>query len=169
MYDQQTESLWLQAKREAVTGPMTGAKLKSYPSTITTWAKWKKRHPKTEVLSLDTGHTRDYSRDPYESYYESQQGLFSFLRKKTGANEKDLIIGIELHNKARAYPLKLLRKKKKIKDVLNGESIEIQLDQTTDQVTIKKGADKIPDFIITFWMIWHNIHPETDLYPPINK
>ena len=168
MYDHQTESLWLQAEREAVTGPMTGAKLKSYPSTITTWAKWKKRYPKTEVLSLDTGHARDYNRDPYESYYESQQGLFSFLRKKAGIKEKELIIGLEIDNRARAYPLNLLRKKKKIKDTLAGESIEIQLDQTTDQVTIKTGAEKKPDFIITYWMIWHNIHPTTDIYPPKN-
>lgn len=164
MYDKQTESLWLQAKREAVTGPMTGAKLKSYPSTITTWAKWKKRHPNTKVLSIDTGHARDYSRDPYESYYDSQQGLFSFLRKKAGANEKELVVGIELRNKAKAYPLKLLRKKNKITDAFAGESIEIQIDQTTDQVAIKTATEKKPDFIITYWMIWHNIHPETDVY-----
>lgn len=37
MYDRQTESLWSQVKIEAVTGPMTGAKLEVLPSFLTSW------------------------------------------------------------------------------------------------------------------------------------
>ena len=62
MYDKQTESLWLQVKRRAVTGPMTGTKLFTFPSTITTWSKWRKKHPDTTVLSFDTGYNRNYKR-----------------------------------------------------------------------------------------------------------
>ena len=39
MYDHQTESLWLQVKRKAVAGPMTGTKLEKLASTITSWEK----------------------------------------------------------------------------------------------------------------------------------
>ena len=59
MYDRQTESLWSQVRREAVAGPLTGAKLKVLPSTLTTWKKWRRQHPNTAVLSPDTGHQRD--------------------------------------------------------------------------------------------------------------
>ncbi|NIQ92816.1 MAG: DUF3179 domain-containing protein, partial [Desulfuromonadales bacterium] len=51
MYDHQTESLWLQVKRAAVTGPMTGTKLKVLPSSFTTWKKWLDKHPDTLVLT----------------------------------------------------------------------------------------------------------------------
>lgn len=163
MYDHQTESLWLQVKRKAVTGPMTGAKLKSFPSTITTWAKWKKRYPKTDVLSIDTSHTRDYSRDPYESYYESRQGMFSFLRKKTGAKEKELIVGVAINNKSRAYSLRLLRKKITLKDILAGQTIQMRYDKQTDEVTVQ-AAGKPIDHIITYWLVWHNIYPDTGIF-----
>ena len=39
MYDKETESLWSQVKNQAVTGPMTGAKLKVLPSSLTAWEK----------------------------------------------------------------------------------------------------------------------------------
>ena len=62
MFDRQTDSLWNQFTGEPVTGPLvdSGIKLKIRPVVITTWAQWKKSHPTTKVLSLDTGHRRDY-------------------------------------------------------------------------------------------------------------
>ena len=42
LYDHQTESLWSQIKSEAVTGSLTGARLKLLPSTHTNWESWKK-------------------------------------------------------------------------------------------------------------------------------
>lgn len=164
MYDHQTESLWLQVRREAVTGPMTGARLKTYPSTITTWKKWQKRHPETDVLSLDTGHRRDYSRDPYESYYQSSQGLFSFLRPGPGAEAKALVAGVELNNAFRAYPLRLVRRKGEINDVLSGEKIQVRFDRATDQVTVTTVTGKPITPIITYWLVWQGVYPKTDIY-----
>ncbi|MCH8156388.1 MAG: DUF3179 domain-containing protein, partial [Nitrospinae bacterium] len=54
LYDHQTESLWSQIKSEAVTGPLTGARLKLLASTQTTWKQWKQKHPATQVLSDQT-------------------------------------------------------------------------------------------------------------------
>ena len=164
MYDQQTESLWLQVKREAVTGPMTGTRLKRYPSTITTWEKWRKRHPNTEVLSLDTGHTRDYNKDPYASYYRSRQGMFSFLRKGPGAEDKALIVGVEIDQQFRAYPVDLLRQKNVITDELAGKKIEVLFDKTTDEVSVKTPSGEAVTPIVTYWFIWRGIHPETEFF-----
>jgi hypothetical protein len=94
MYDRQTESLWSQVLRKAVTGPMTDTPLTVLPSTLTTWKRWKKRHPDTLVLSLETGHRRDYTRDPYESYYESSRGFFSRVLGGPGEEEKMLVAGV---------------------------------------------------------------------------
>ena len=53
-YDRKTESLWSQIKMEAVTGPLTGSRLKLLPLVHTTWEAWKKKHPDTKVLSKKT-------------------------------------------------------------------------------------------------------------------
>jgi hypothetical protein len=73
MYDHQTESLWSQIQREAVTGPLAGTRLRLLPLVHTTWQAWRAEHPKTQVLSIDTGFRRDYTRDPYESYARSDR------------------------------------------------------------------------------------------------
>ncbi|MCK5440086.1 MAG: DUF3179 domain-containing protein, partial [Gemmatimonadetes bacterium] len=56
MYDRQTESLWSQIEREAVTGTLRGERLELKPLIHTTWAHWREQHPNGLVLSRDTGH-----------------------------------------------------------------------------------------------------------------
>ena len=55
--------------RRAVSGQ--GIKLNRRSVVTTTWGEWKRRHPNTSVLSLDTGHDRDYSEGAaYRDYFE---------------------------------------------------------------------------------------------------
>jgi hypothetical protein len=164
MYDHQTESLWLQVRRQAVTGPMTGAKLKRLPSTVTSWKKWRIKHPQTEVLSLQTGFLRDYNRDPYEEYYESKKGLFSFLRPGPGAKEKELIIGVEIDGTAHAYRLAMLRDRHEIQDKINGRTLSIRFNKETDTVIVQDEKGATIDHISTYWMVWKGIYPGTKLY-----
>jgi hypothetical protein len=66
MYDQATHSLWNQFSGRPVVGPLTdsGIRLEVLPVAITSWAEWREQHPQTLVLSLETGHERDYLRPP---------------------------------------------------------------------------------------------------------
>ena len=167
MYDNQTESLWLQVKRQAVTGPMTGTKLSLFPSTITTWKKWKTKHPDTTVLSFDTGHSRNYSRDPYESYYRERRGMFrSFFKAGPGEEEKEIVAGVEVGNVAKAYPVSSLRQRKKMTDTIGGKNITIAYDDTTDRISIKTASGEEIEPIVVYWFVWKGIHPDTDLYKP---
>jgi len=50
LYDRATGSLWSQIMSRAVTGPLRGTSLTAVPLTHTTWADWRARHPRTEVL-----------------------------------------------------------------------------------------------------------------------
>ncbi len=165
MYDRQTESLWLQVKRRAVTGPMTGTKLSTLPSTVTTWKKWRNKYPETTVLSFRTGYSRDYSRDPYEGYYRDRRGMFrSFFKAGPGEEEKEIVAGIEIGGSGKAYPLDLVRSKKKIVDSVGGEKVTLVYDDGTDRIsaTIGEGKDLIP--IVAYWFVWKGIHPGTDRY-----
>ncbi|MFQ5483563.1 MAG: DUF3179 domain-containing protein, partial [Nitrospinaceae bacterium] len=76
LYDRQTESLWSQIKSEAVTGPLTGTRLRLLASTHTTWGDWKRRRPDTLVMSRNTGYRRDYGRNPYGDYDKNRTLFF---------------------------------------------------------------------------------------------
>ena len=143
---------------------MTGAKMKRLYSTITSWEKWRKRYPQTKVLSLKTGHSRDYSNDPYADYYQRRRGLFSFLKPGPGAREKELIIGVESDGKANAYRLEMLRDTQQIIDEVNGRSISLRYDKDTDTVIVQDEKGETVEHVATYWMVWKGIYPETVLY-----
>jgi hypothetical protein len=68
LFDRQTESLWSQLQREAISGKMKGTKLEPLPVSHTTWRDWLGRYPQTTVLSDRTGYSRTYNVDPYPAY-----------------------------------------------------------------------------------------------------
>ena len=80
MYDRATQSLWSTERGEPVLGPLADKGiLLSYESVVTTtWGSWRKRHPNTTVLSLDTGHKRDYSEGAaYQEYFATDELMFN--------------------------------------------------------------------------------------------
>jgi hypothetical protein len=84
MYDRQTESLWSQVERTAIAGLLTGTELELIPVTTVRWADWRAAHTDGLVLSRDTGHSRDYGRNPYVGYDEIGNGD-SFLDESVDA------------------------------------------------------------------------------------
>ncbi len=109
MYDRQTDSLWNQYTGEPVTGPLRGAgiKLKILPVTITTWTTWYAEHPDSKVLSLDTGHRRDYgSGVVYADYFASDELMFpALVGDESVVKRKDLVFGMREFGGAKAWPL----------------------------------------------------------------
>ncbi|CAA9498655.1 MAG: FIG01073555: hypothetical protein [uncultured Solirubrobacteraceae bacterium] len=68
MWDRRTESWWQQLTGEAVVGELTGTRLEAVPSQTLSWADFKAAHPRSDVLSRQTGYDRDYGANPYEGY-----------------------------------------------------------------------------------------------------
>lgn len=165
MYDHQTESLWLQVKRRAVTGPMTGTKLATFPSTITTWEKWKKKHPGTTVLSFKTGYSRNYDRDPYESYYRERRGIFrSFFKGGPGEEEKEIVAGVQVGDSAKAFPAELVRQRKKLTDIVGAQKVTLSYDDSTDKISVRTERGEEIEPIVVYWFVWKGIHPDTTRY-----
>ena len=79
MYDRTTYTLWNQLTGEPVLGKLADGsiELKRLPVVVSTWQAWHARHPDTQVLSLETGHLRDYTPgNPYGSYFASPDTMF---------------------------------------------------------------------------------------------
>lgn len=78
MYDRQTETWWQQATGQGIIGELTGAKLEFVPSQLISLEQFAQAYPDGRVLSRDTGHRRDYGRNPYVGYDTADQQPFLF-------------------------------------------------------------------------------------------
>lgn len=109
MFDRQTDSLWNQFTGRPVSGPLRGSgiELKIRPVAITSWAAWRTTHPETTVLSLDTGHDRDYgSGVVYRDYFASPGLMFpAAVAPDTPLGPKAFVFGVRVPGGAKAWPL----------------------------------------------------------------
>lgn len=165
LYDRETETLWSQIRREAVAGPMTGARLAPLPSVLTTWKRWKRLHPDTLVLSTDTGYARDYGVDPYEGYYRSPLAFLGFRGKTSPAlPEKELVLGLEIEGAVRAYPFSVLRKiDAPFDDAVSGHDITVHFDGGSEEAYATEKGRRLPG-TVSYWFVWYSFHPETSIY-----
>jgi hypothetical protein len=165
LYDRQTESLWSQIMTTAITGPMKGQRLTLTPVAHTSRADWRQRHPDTLVLSPDTGHARDYRRDPYVGYVQSEQVMFPLRFKSQRFHPKESVIGVVIDGRAKAYPFsELERATTPLMDTLGARPVRIEYDaeHRTGRVLDATGQD-IPS-VIGFWFAWYGFHPDTEVY-----
>ena len=101
MYDQDTQSLWSTMRGTPVVGPLAGKGivLETGPVVTTTWGEWRRRHPGTRVLSLDTGHQRDYAEGAaYRDYFATDELMFPVP-----------VLDTRLKNKAEVFTVRLAR------------------------------------------------------------
>ncbi|MEJ1413071.1 MAG: DUF3179 domain-containing protein [Candidatus Sedimenticola sp. (ex Thyasira tokunagai)] len=168
LYDRQTESLWSQILSQAVTGPMSGTKLKMLPLTHTNWSDWKQRHPETLVLSRQTGFDRDYDSDPY-SGYEDEVGVYFPVKHRSGRyHPKERVLGLEINGHYKAYPFtELGRTEGDIEDEFAGKRFFIKYDDQhrSGRVFSSDGVE-IPT-ITSFWFAWYAFHPDTGVYTAV--
>ena len=164
LYDRETESLWSQIMSQAVAGKLVGEKLKAFPVSHTTWRDWVKQHPDTQVLSTDTGYSRDYSRNPYRGYEQSRQLYFGVNQRAPDTyHPKEQVIGLEIDGVYKAYPFAELEKNNQtqFKDSINGVSITIDWDSENRSVELFDSSGKRIAGIQGFWFAWFAFHPDT--------
>jgi hypothetical protein len=140
MYDRQTKSLWTQTRALAVLGELAGARLVPILLDNVPWSAWRQAHPDTKVLSRDTGHLRDYDRNPYFGYDVSTDIVFPVDFIDPRLHPKAIVYGISIGNASTAYPDEALRETPVINDVLAGVPVVAFRDPVTARVRIFKRA-----------------------------
>ena len=164
-YDSETETFWSQMTGQAVIGPLTGKRLEWIPTEVTTWAAWRKAHPKTTTIKrpLDAA---EYLRtnDFYVRFRKRGRWMFPMPKVKIKGPYKimDKVTIIVESGKARCYPHPVL-KEGEAKDgdrkiVRKGISVRI-FDE--------KGAE-IPS-MTGYWYAWCAFHPDGSVYAPPEK
>ena len=164
MYDRKTDTLWDQINGRAIIGELTGTRLKQVPIDTVTWSDWKKQYPDTKVLSRETGFIRSYGRSPYGDYDTSKSIYFPVENEDLSLHPKEVIFGIEINGKYKAYREEDLKKLKKIEDTFN--DINLIIERSEAEIIKVKNKDTNESIIPvrSFWFAWFAFHPDTELY-----
>jgi hypothetical protein len=126
MWDRETESLWQQIEGRAVVGELLGTVLAPVPALLINWKDFKSSFPTGDVLSRDTGQSRDYGANPYTGYDTPGKDPFLFrgrLDPRLPATER--VVAVEIAGESVAYPFSRLAKVKVISDTVGGRPVVV--------------------------------------------
>jgi hypothetical protein len=165
LYDRETLSLWSQLESKAISGTSSGTHLEIMKSTTTTLGNWKAKYPNSLIMSRETGYARDYNRDPYKGYDQSDQLYFPVANSNKTMPSKSLVLGVKANDQFKAYPLSAFSDTKgKIQDTLGGIDIEITYDKTAQSATITSASKDVVKDVLLYWFAWYAFHPDTEIY-----
>lgn len=169
MYDTQTNSYWWQVSGQSIRGDYIDQALTILPSTVLSWSEWRSAFPLTRVLSIETGHNRNYLADPFTEYY-TVEDVVGFPPSQTDdrLSGKEPVVGITVGEKHKAYAVKDT-KDKTIEENFNGQDIKIIGNKAGNsaQVFFVNGTSKKPaPATNAFWFAWFVAHQDTELYQP---
>lgn len=128
MYDRQTQTLWNQLTGEPVLGPLADEKidLAVRPLVVTTWRRWRRDHPSTRVLDVETGFDRPYENGAaYADYFSSDDPLFPVQTPLRGLDAKEQVFALRVGDAPKAYPLDEVLSRGTINDRLGGQAVAV--------------------------------------------
>lgn len=160
MYDKATQSLWNTFWGEPVIGKLVGEgiKLERVSIVTSTWGEWKKRHPNTKVLSIDTGYRRDYKEGvAYMEYFATDDLMFSVPKLDKRLKNKDEVLGLifsESPNMPLAISSDFLSKDPVYQSKLGSKDFVV--------LTDKSGASRVYESKGTRFKSWDQSNSVTD-------
>lgn len=167
LYDRQAndsqESLWSQVKLEAVTGPNAGAQLETLPSDLTTWSDWRAEHPETTTLSFDTGHRRDYERNPYGDYFTSPRLYFPVAPENDRLPLKTRVLGVLANGNAKAFVIDSFEGQSEFAATVGETKVNLRFDPEGETLKLAEPVPENIRTIYTFWFAWAAMHPDTEI------
>jgi hypothetical protein len=138
MYDRATDSRWPQVLATAIDGPLAGQALREFDLVWTSWGRWRRRHPDTEVLSEETGFVRNYGVDPYGSYapkrgyYARQATMFDPLVTDDRLEPKTVVLGVRTAAGATAVQMAWLAREGVVDAAVGGDRFVFVHDPALD-------------------------------------
>lgn len=158
MYDRETESLWQQSTGKGIAGDYLNEELNKVPFQLLTLGEVRSQYPNAQVLSEDTGFSRDYVNNPYSGYDESENFYFRPSRVDERYPSKDIFVAFKVNDTPVASPWLLLENGQSYTTEVNSEIITLSKEKSELTITNRSG-DKIP-FYFEMWFSWAIQNPE---------
>ncbi len=130
-----------------------------------TWAAAREKFPKGQVLSLETGHKRNYDSEAYASYKNSPRNSFPVNFNREELARKAWVVGIEIDGNAKAYPIELLTVAKQFDDLVGKINIQVTSDDQQQYAVVidRETKEPIPS-VRSYWFAWQAFYPETEVW-----
>ncbi|MEO0469482.1 MAG: DUF3179 domain-containing protein [Bacteroidota bacterium] len=156
MYDRATQSLWNTLQGEPVIGPLAGKGIQfDYLSVVTTtWGEWRKRHPETKVLSLNTGHRRDYGEGvAYQQYFGTDALMFNTPFTDRRLKNKAEVLSLRQGEDQLAISARYLKKRPVYHTEINGQKVVIFTDRSGANRVYEAAEHSFTDYDQLFSVI----------------
>lgn len=164
-YDRTYHALWSQVGFKALSGPFAGRSLKHLRWEITTASNWRREHPRSSIVSFQTGYHRNYRFNPYAAYFRNNRLMFPVHPIDHRLPLKTQVIGIQIGQVTRAYPVHALMvsAKGRISDIVAGERVILTRTHKGRGYRVRK-APPDANTVSTFWFAWSAFHPNTTIF-----
>lgn len=156
MFDRTTETLWQQSTGKALAGEHFETELMLSSFQLMTIGEVKKKYPEAQVLSENTGHRRDYSRNPYVGYEESNNFFFSPSAEDSQYPSKMIFVAFQVDGTPVSVPWLSLKDGVKHMTTVNNKEITILKSDSELFITDVSG-NQIP-FYFEMWFSWSVQH-----------
>ncbi len=152
MYDRETEAWWPQILATSIPGPWNEdpeiRSLREFRLVWTTWERWTAQHPETRVLTTDTGHAKNYGRDPYgkydppRGYYANENLLFPALDWDDRYGPKTVVMGARTPAGSVAFLKDALRENRLLSGELGENAVLAVYDDRFDTGYVYENPDE---------------------------
>jgi len=170
LYDEPTRSLWWPPDGTCLAGKLSGTVLREYPFLLASWEVWKRRHPKTAVLSTDTPFSQKYQNSyEYQRYYATPRlpvPVEEWDARKSPFKWSEPVIVLKAETTAKAYPLSVIaRANGIIEDTFAGRKVVIQDPEFRPPYPTDDHGQEIP-YAFGAWFLWSVRYPDIEIYSP---
>lgn len=157
MYDDASESLWSQSRGEAVVGELTGTRLELVEMQLLTMGDIRRDYPDARILSRQTGYSRDYGRNPYAGYEETDELYFPVDVTDRRYPAKEPMWVLRVGEKSVSLPFSAPDGTPATRTI---EGSEVVVSRPADEILVTVDGRSVPGYT-EMWFSWAAQH-ETD-------
>jgi hypothetical protein len=162
MFDRETNSLWSQFLGKAIAGPLAGQRLERLPLRQETAVAWVKRAGGTQVLVHPDPEHVPYIESPYSAYWLQDKVLFPVAAQDDRYHAKELVLGVVVDGKARAYLGSILTRDGNADERIGGKRVQVRY--SSDTGTFDWDVDEGVEVAEAYWLAWKAFHPDTEIW-----
>ncbi|QYH37078.1 DUF3179 domain-containing protein [Salinibacterium sp. M195] len=164
MFDRATETLWQQSTGNALAGEHYPHKLQLHSFQLLSVGEIKERYPEALIVNENTGHSRDYSNNPYAGYDDSDEFYFVPSRVDDRYPAKTIFVAFSIGDTHVASPWLELEDGRHYTTAVDGE--EVTLEKTDGELHISgPDAVEIP-FYFEMWFSWAVQNEDGEVFVP---
>ena len=126
---------------------------------------WLARHRDAKVLERPEPRRLDYRYSRFKAYWVSEEILFPVAAKDASFHAKELVLGVVVGGRARAYLGSILTAAGgRVSDEFQGKRIQVEYDTNLGAFAwdVAEGVEVGE----AYWFAWKAFHPDSEVWRP---